>query len=331
MATRREFVASTALSAAALALAPLAACSREGPGPATSPQAPAAAAGAPSTEALPAFPGTLLARPIPASGEPLPVIGMGTSGSFEVGTADAERDPLREVLRRFLAAGATVIDTAPTYGSAEEVLGDLLAEAGARDRVFLATKLSGVSGRDAGLAQFEDSLRRLRTDRVELLQVHNLGDTDTQLALARELKQQGKVKYVGLTHFVERAHDDVAAAMQALRPDFVQINYSPLSRGAEKRIFPLARELGIAVIVNRAFEDGRLFARVKGQPLPAWAKDVDAGSWAQLFLKFALSEPAVTVVIPATSKPDNETDNLEAGVGRLLDAAQRDALARLLG
>jgi aryl-alcohol dehydrogenase-like predicted oxidoreductase len=180
------------------------------------------------------------------------------------------------------------------------------------------------------MAQFNDSLRRLKTDKVELLQVHNLGDTETQLALARELKQQGKVKYVGLTHYVERAHDELANAMQKLKPDFVQINYSPMSRGAEQRIFPLARDLGIAVMINRAFEDGRLFGQVKGRQVPDWAKDVDADSWAQLFLKFVISEPAVTVVIPATSKPKNETDNLKAGVGRLLDAKQRAELVAAL-
>lgn len=323
MSTRRDFITITALSAAAVALMPLGACSQEKP-----PTATPAAGTMPPAET--AFSGTLIKRTIPSSGEQIPVIGMGTSGSFEVGSGAAERDPLREVLKRFVAAGASVIDTAPTYGSAEDVLGDLVAEAGVRDRLFIATKLSGVSGRDEGMAQFNDSLRRLKTGKVELLQVHNLGDTETQLALARELKQQGKVKYVGLTHFVERAHDELADAMQKLKPDFVQINYSPVSRGAERRIFPLARELGIAVMINRAFEDGRLFGRVKDRPVPDWAKDVDADSWAQLFLKFVISEPAVTVVIPATSKPKNETDNLKGGVGRLLDAKQRDALVAAL-
>ena len=324
MSTRRDFIATTALSAAAVALMPLGACSQENPPPPTTP----ATGAAPPAES--AFSGTLIKRQIPSSGEQIPVLGMGTSGSFEVGTAAAERDPLREVLKRFVAAGASVIDTAPTYGSAEDALGDLVAEAGVRDRLFIATKLSGVSGRDEGLAQFNDSLRRLKTDKVELLQVHNLGDTETQLALARELKQQGKVKYVGLTHFVERAHNELADAMQKLKPDFVQINYSPVSRGAERRIFPLARELGIAVMINRAFEDGRLFGQVKGKPVPDWAKDVDADSWAQLFLKFVITEPAVTVVIPATSKPKNETDNLKGGVGRLPDAKQREALVAAL-
>lgn len=321
MTTRRDFIAGTALSAAAVALMPLGACSQEAP-PATP-----AAAPPPATP----FSGTLIERTIPSSGERVPVIGMGTSGSFEVGADAAERDPLREVLGRFVAAGASVIDTAPTYGSAEDVLGALVEEAGVRDKLFLATKLSGVSGRDEGLAQFGDSLRRLRTDKVELLQVHNLRDTETQLTVARELKQQGKVKYVGLTHFVERAHDEMADAMQKLRPDFVQINYSPLSRGAEDRIFPLARDLGIGVIINRAFEDGKLFARVDGKPVPDWAADVGATSWAQLFLKFAISEPAVTVVIPATANPKHQSDNLGAGTGELLDDRQRAALVAALG
>lgn len=273
----------------------------------------------------------LRSRIVPASGERIPVIGLGTSGSFEVGADEAARRPLREVLRRFLAAGATVIDTAPTYGSAEDVLGALIEEAAARDQIFLATKLSGVSGREAGFTQFETSLRRLRTDRVELLQVHNLRDTATQLGVARELKAEGRVKYTGLTHYLESAHDELAALMQAHRPDFVQINYSPLSRGVERRVLPLAGDLGIAVIINRAFEDGRLFERVRNRELPAWAAEVGAASWAQLFLKFALSPPQVTAVIPATAKPRNQSDNLRAGYGPVLDDAQRAALVAALG
>lgn len=316
MPTRREFIASTALTATAAALMPLSACSQE--------SAAAEAAEKP-------FTGKLIERAIPSTGERIPVIGMGTSGSFEVGVDASERDPLREVLKRFVAAGATVIDTAPTYGTAEGALGDLVAESRVRAKLFLATKLSGVSGREEGLAQFNESLRRLRTDKVELLQVHNLGDTETQLALARELKKQGKTKYVGLTHYVERAQQDLADAMRKLKPDFVQINYSPVSRGAERLIFPLAKDLGIAVMINRAFEDGKLFAQVKGKPVPDWAKEVGADSWAQLFLKFAISPPEVTVVIPATSKPKNQTDNLKAGVGNPMDERQRSALISALG
>jgi aryl-alcohol dehydrogenase-like predicted oxidoreductase len=256
---------------------------------------------------------------------------MGTSGSFEVGQSAQELAPLREVMRVFIASGATVIDTAPTYSSAEDVLGRLLPEFPARDTLFLATKLSGVEGRAAGLAQFDESLRRLQASKVDLLQVHNLRDTDTQLAVARELQERGKVKYVGLTHYVESAQPELAAAMQRLKPDFVQINYSPVSRAAEQKIFPLAQELGIAVMINRAFEDGKLFARVRDQPLPGWAGDVGADSWAQLFLKFVLSHPAVTVVIPATSKAKNMMDNLRAGTGPLLDEKQRADLVVRLG
>ncbi len=272
----------------------------------------------------------LLTRPIPSSGEQIPVIGMGTSGSFEVGGNESARARLRLVLRRFVAAGATVVDTAPTYTSAEDVLGDLVADADQRSKLFLATKLSGVVGREAGLAQFADSLRRLRTDTVDLLQVHNLRDTTTQLEVARQLRAEGKLRYVGITHYVESAHDELAKLMSLHKPDFVQINYSPVSRGIERRVLPLAADLGIAVMINRAFEDGRLFTRVAGQPVPAWAAEVGAKTWAQLFLKFVLSPPAVTVVIPATSKPRNMTDNLEAGRGSMLDEAQRVALVAAL-
>lgn len=315
MYTRRRFLTSTAIAAAAgIALA---AC-----------RDPAQAS--PAETAAAALPGPLNTRPIPSTGEKIPVIGMGTSGSFEVGDSTQERDPLREVLKRFFAAGASLIDTAPTYGTAEDVLGALLAEQGLRPRAWIATKLSGVNGREAGLAQFNDTLRRLKTDKVELLQVHNLGDLKTQLALARELKSQGKVRYVGVTHYVERAQDELADIVQAEKPDFLQINYSVVTRGAEKRVLPMARELGVAVLINRAFEDGRLFAQVKDKPLPAWAASAGITSWAQAFLKFALSHPAVTAVIPATGKPDRQSDNLRAGVGPDLDEAQRQSLIAAL-
>ena len=265
-------------------------------------------------------------RAIASSGETLPVIGMGTSGSFEVGADAAARVALTEVLKRFVDGGGKLIDTAPTYSTAEDVLGDLLAATGLRDRIFLATKLSGVSGRDAGRAQFESTLKRLKTDKVELLQVHNLGDWKTQLAVCRELKAEGKVRYVGLTHFRDQAQDELADIVQAEKPDFLQINYSVTQRAAEKRVFPLARDLGVAVLANRNFDDGALFSKVAGKEVPAWAIEAGITSWAQLFLKFALSHPAVTVVIPATGKPDRQTDNLKAGVGAMLDEKQRELL-----
>lgn len=308
MVTRRSFLAATAATAAVLAAAPLRGWAQTG-------------AGATSVAGIES-------RPIPSSGERIPVIGMGTSGSFQVGTSQAERDPLREVLRRFFAGGGTLIDTAPSYGPAEDVLGDLLAELGLRERCFLATKLSQV-GREANLAQFETSLQRLKTDKVELLQVHNLRDWRTSFALVEDLKKEGRVRYSGLTHFMDANHEEVAQVMRETRPDFVQINYSVSSRSAERHVFPVAQELGTAVLINRAFDDGQLFATAAGKTLPAWAAEVGATSWAQLFLRFALSHPAVTAVIPATGKPDRQSDNLKAGSGPRLTEAQRDELSAL--
>lgn len=278
-----------------------------------------------------AMPGSMLKRKIPSSGEMLPAIGMGTSGSFEVAAGSAEYEALKEVLKRFLAGGAALIDTAPTYSNAENILGPLLADADARSKVFLATKLSGVKGRDAGLQQFRGTLKSLQTDKVELLQVHNLGDWKTQIEVARQLKAEGKVKYVGLTHYVESAHDELADVAQATKPDFLQINYSVTRRSAEKRLLPMAKDMGVAVLTNRNFNDGSLFNQVKGKDLPAWAAQAGITSWAQMFLKFALSHEAVTAVIPATGKPDRQTDNLQAGEGALLNADQKTEIIRIVG
>ncbi|WP_345776654.1 aldo/keto reductase [Pseudoxanthomonas sp. PXM02] len=320
MYSRRKFLTTTALATAGLGLAACRDAAQAGGVGATPPAVTAVSAPAE------AAPGPLNTRAIPSTGERIPVIGMGTSGSFEVGQSTAELDPLREVLKRFFAAGATLIDTAPTYSVAEDVMGALLAEQALTGKAWLATKLSGVTGREAGIAQFEDTLRRLKTEKVALLQVHNLGDLKTQMAVARELKAQGKVKYVGVTHYVERAQDELANVVQAEKPDFLQINYSVISRGAEQRVLPLAQELGVAVLINRAFEDGKLFAQVKDKPVPPALTEAGVTSWAQAFLKFALSHPAVTAVIPATGKPDRQTDNLKAGTGPDLTPAQRDAL-----
>ncbi|MCB5189467.1 aldo/keto reductase [Methylobacillus arboreus] len=278
----------------------------------------------------PAESGTIQTRAIPSSGERLPVIGMGSSGSFEVGNSAAELDPLREVLKRFFAGGATVIDTAPSYGTAEDVIGQLLEELGLRSKTFLATKL-GTSGREAGLAQFQNSLKRLRTDKVELLQVHNLRDWRTQFEVIKELKAQGKTRYTGLTHYVDSGHDELAEVVRTVKPDFLQINYSVISRSAEQKVFPVARELGVAVLINRAFDDGRLFSKVQGKSLPSWAAEAGITSWAQAFLRFALSHPAVTTVIPATGKPDRQSDNLKAGSGPALTEAQRQSLINTVG
>jgi aryl-alcohol dehydrogenase-like predicted oxidoreductase len=272
---------------------------------------------------------TLMRRRLPGRDESLPVIGLGSSGNFEVGADAAARGPLREVLAAFVAAGGTVLDTSPNYSSAEDVLGDLIGELGVASKLFIATKLAA-EGRSAGFAQFAQSLKRLRVDRVDLLQVHNLRDWRTQVEVARELQARAAVRYVGLTHYLEHAHGELAAAMRSARPDFVQVNFSLAERGAEHTILPLAAELGIAVLVNRAFEDSRLFERVRGRSLPASARDLGIGSWSQLFLKFVLAHPAVTCVIPATSKPRHLHENLLAGAGPLPDAATRESWVRAL-
>lgn len=313
MLSRRQFLTSTAIAV----------------GAALAGRRSAAMAAPDDAEPVPESGAGMQRRRIPGTGEEIPVIGMGTSGSFDVGTDAGARDALREVLSLFFAGGGRLIDTAPSYGTAEDVLGDLLAGNGWRERCFLATKI-GQQGRDAGLAEFERSLQRLRTGQVDLLQIHNLRDWQHQLPLARELKSEGRVRYVGLTHFVEHKHDELADAMQKSRPDFVQINYSVVSRGAERRVLPLARDLGIAVLINRAFEDGRLFGVVKDEPLPDWAAEAGIGSWAQAFLRFALSHPAVTAVIPATAKPEHQADNLKAGSGPALSTEQRESLISLV-
>jgi len=274
---------------------------------------------------------TMLKRIIPSSGEAVPAIGMGTSGSFEITQGGPEYQALKDVLKRFFDGGATLIDTAPTYSNAEDVLGPLLADAKLRPKAFIATKLSGVKGKEQGLAQFQKTLKSLRTDKVELLQVHNLGDWKTQLALARELKEQGKVKYTGITHYLDSAQDQLADVVQETKPDFLQINYSVTNRGAEQRLFPMAKDLGVAVLVNRNFNDGKLFTQVKDKALPGWAAEAGITSWAQMFLKFCLSHDAVTAVIPATGKPERQSDNLQAGFGPLLTAAQKQEVIKLVG
>lgn len=270
---------------------------------------------------------TLLQRKIPASGELLPAIGLGTSQTFNVDPQSADMAPLRDVLKAFVDGGARVIDTAPSYGRAEQVTGDLVDQASVRGKVFLATKISA-TGRDAGMRQIEASFKALQTDKIDLIQVHNLQDTTAQLALLRELKAQGRIRYIGVTHYVESAHDELLDVLKKEKVDFVQVNYSVGARNAERTVLPYCAEHGIATLINRTFEAGRLFAKVKGRALPEWAaKELDASSWAQLMLKFVLANPAVTTVIPATSQPRYVLDNLLAGQGRLPDAAQLQRIA----
>jgi diketogulonate reductase-like aldo/keto reductase len=271
--------------------------------------------------------GGLLTRIIPATGEALPIIGAGTSGSFEVAANSPEYQQLKQVLQAFFQGGGKVIDTSPNYGGADSILGQLLEEGGWHQQCFIATKIAADNLADAQ-AQWLETLKSLRTDKVDLLQVHNLRDWQTQLPYARELQQQGKTRYVGVTHYLNSGHESLARIVRSQRLDFIQINYSVTAPQAAHELLPLCQDKGVAVLVNRAFDDGRLFARVKGQPLPAWAAEAGVGSWAQMFLKFAISHPAVTTVIPATSRPDRQIDQLKAGYEPLLSQAQRQALIK---
>jgi diketogulonate reductase-like aldo/keto reductase len=271
----------------------------------------------------------MLQRPIPSSGEAIPAIGLGTWRTFDVGGSPAARAPLEEVLQRFVALGGQVVDSSPMYGAAESVLGDLGAALAVTDRLFLATKV-WTSGHEAGIAQMEQSFQRLRVRRLDLMQVHNLLDWRTHLRALRAWKQAGRIRYLGVTHYTASAYDELERVLRSEPLDFVQVNYSLGEREAERRILPLARERGIAVLVNRPFSEGGLFRRVRGQALPAWAAEVGCTSWAQIFLKWILAHPAVTCVIPATSRPQHVLDNMTAGTGALPDAATRDRMAALV-
>ncbi len=269
---------------------------------------------------------TIHSRRIPGSDEALPVIGLGTSGVFDTRPGEAAFAPRRAILRLMRDYGATVIDSSPMYGRAESVVGTLLAELGQTDSMFLATKV-WTEGRQAGLGQMRESAALLKSEVIDLMQVHNLVDLDTQFRSVRGLIDEGRLRYSGLTHYRVDAFDRLEAAMRRLKPDFVQLNYSIRTRDAERRLLPLAADLGIAVIVNRAYEDGRLFGLTKGRALPRWAAEFGIESWAQYFLKFVLSHPAVTVVIPGTSKPQHMEDNLRAGLGELPGEAARERMA----
>jgi diketogulonate reductase-like aldo/keto reductase len=269
---------------------------------------------------------SMLQRPIPATRETLPVVGLGTWRTFDVGSAPAERAPLREVLQRFVELGGRVVDSSPMYGTAESVVGDLASGLGVSEKLFLATKV-WTSGRQAGVAQMEQSLRRLRGRRLDLMQIHNLLDWHTHLATLRDWKKEGRIRYIGVTHYTSSAYGELERVLKSETLDFVQVNYSLGEREAEQRILPLARERGIAVLVNRPFSEGGLFQRVRGQPLPAWAAEVGCESWAQIFLKWIIAHPAVTCVIPATSRPEHLVDNMKAGSGTFPDAAGRDRIA----
>lgn len=265
-------------------------------------------------------------RPIPSSGEALPVIGCGTWQTFDVGTGSDERAPLAEVLRILFEAGGSVIDSSPMYGRSEAVVGDLLKQAGMHDRAFVATKV-WTRGRDAGIRQMRESMKLLQDERIELMQIHNLVDWRTHLKTLRGWKQEGRIRYLGITHYTASAYDELEAIMRAEALDFVQLNYSLAEKEAEARLLPLAAERGIAVLVNQPFGGGRLLRDLANVPLPGWAKDIECNSWAQILLKYVLGNPAVTCAIPGTSRPKHMVDNCRAGMGVLPDAAMRRQMA----
>jgi diketogulonate reductase-like aldo/keto reductase len=281
-------------------------------------------AGVPAMAAIPPARATTapLKRPIPKTGELMHAVGLGTWQTFDVGGDAGGRAAAREVLARFVKAGGQMVDSSPMYGSSESVVGDLAADLGAEKSLFLATKV-WTSGREAGIRQMEESMRRMRTNRMDLMQVHNLTDVKTQLSTLREWKAQGRIRYLGITHYHEGAYAELERLIRSEQPDFAQFNYNVASTAAEERLLPVCAEYRTAVIVNRPFEEGDLFRRVKGRELPAWAQEFDCNSWAQFFLKFILSHPAVTCAIPATRNPDYLVDNMGAAVGRLPDAAMR--------
>ena len=282
---------------------------------------------------------TMLTRTIPSSGEKLPVIGLGTWRAFDVDLTTDNRRQLEEVLSLFVKLGGSVIDSSPMYGRAEEVIGELTAALGIRDKLatagpsggglFLATKV-WTHGKENGIKSMEHSMSLLRTKRIDLMQVHNLVDVQTHLATLREWKQQGRIRYLGITHHEAGAFPDVEKIMRSEKLDFLQINYSLMEREAEQRILPLAQERGIAVLINRPFGAGDLFDKVRSKPLPDWATELDCRSWAQFFLKWIVGHPAVTCAIPATDKPGHLEDNTQGGVGRLPDENMRRRMVELV-
>jgi aryl-alcohol dehydrogenase-like predicted oxidoreductase len=266
-------------------------------------------------------------RPIPRTGERLPVIGLGTSGVFDIGDNQPERAVLLEVIRTLMSGGGSVVDTASSYGTAETVLGTLLAESGLRPRIFIATKLE--SGQLTS-ADLEGSFKRLRTRKIDLMQLHNASDPNQSLEPMRKWKEQGHCRYIGITSTSHEDYPAVEAVLLREKPDFLQIDYSLEDREAEKRLIPACAELEIAILTAYPLAHGALFRKARGRPLPLWASEFDATTWAQFFLKFVLGNESITAVIPATNNPLHMADNLGAGRGRLPNAAHRRQMVQLI-
>jgi diketogulonate reductase-like aldo/keto reductase len=266
-------------------------------------------------------------RPIPWGGERLPVIGIGTWQTFDVGDEAAARAPLKEAMRQFFAGGGRVVDSSPMYGSSESVVGDLCDALGICEPLFMATKVY-TQGRDEGVRQMQRSIERMRAGRMDLMQVHNLVDVESHTKTLLEWQAAKRVRYIGITHYTSSAYAEVERWLRTRQYDFLQINYSLAESESEKRLLPLARQLGVAVIANRPFAEGAMFRRVRGKVLPAWAAELGVTSWAQYFLKWIVSHPAVTCTIPGTGKVEHMQDNLAAGFGAMPDETQRRRMSQ---
>ena len=264
----------------------------------------------------------MLSKQIPSSGEQLPVIGLGTLQAFDVDGTAEERAALGEVLQLLANQGGTLVDTSPRYGRAEAVVGDLCAELNLTDELFFATKVFS-EGEQAGIDEMATSIERLHTPVVDLMQVHSMRDWEVHLPSIRELKEAGKVRYIGITIHRDTGHEQMMQLMREENLDFIQVNYNLVERGAAKEVLPLAQELGVAVMVNVPFAKAELFKKTSGMALPEWASEFDCDSWAQFFLKYVISHPAVTCVIPRTGNPHHMADNLKAGFGKLPDQETR--------
>ncbi len=264
----------------------------------------------------------LLARKIPASGELLPVVGVGTAIILDFENDKAKLDERAEVLKTLVAGGGTLVDTAPSYGKAEQTLGELFTLTGLRPKLFLAGKVR-VNDAAGTTAEMQASFKKMRIDKVDLMQLHNVRDANQSIAQLRDWKKQGLCRYVGITSSFDRDYSAVEACLKKEKPEFFQIDYSMVDRNSEDRLIPAAADAGAAILTNLPFGRGKFFQKVAGKPLPDFAKEIDASSWAQFALKWLLGHPAITAVIPGTDKPQYMTDNLKAGMGRLPDSAMR--------
>ena len=261
---------------------------------------------------------SMLKRVIPSSGEEMPVIGLGTSRVFDIERSKNELNVREQILDIFYENGGRLIDTSPMYGMSEEIIGITAKKYIEKNRFFLATKV-WTEGRENGMRQIEESFQKMRTDKISLIQVHNLLDWKTQIKTLRSLKDEGRIDYIGITHYKSNAFDEMIKIMKAEKVDFAQFNYSMGEREAEQKILPFCKDNGIATLINRPFMRGRLFREAQEKKLPSWVSDYDIDSWGQFFLKYIISHDAVTNIIPATSKPKNMLDNARAGMGRMLD------------